>query len=196
MNTASHRLRVGLEQELAKIEPTVIGDWAGCYARLTDTLAGAVRVPCQVLLTDGRILDRVYMVDCGRIASVLRELDAPRVIPACEIRQLWPSIKRLNPTLVREMARFGERGMGCPPIFELETRQGTRFDWSPMFGNSPDEICNIDFPDLPSPFSPTDVVAVHSGGIGSPRIEHRAAYLCQFFGTKSSGSLNLQPGRD
>lgn len=133
-----------LREQLARIAPSMDG-----------TLAYH---PTQVRLCDGRIIDRVYVVEADAYKHVWGiwpwEDAGKSYIPLEEIEDLWESPSRLPAALATRQYRQGESGMGyC--IFMLVLSDGRRAPC--VTGNA------VDFPQLPDGVSMHDVVDLLPG---------------------------------
>ena len=133
------RLPDRLYEQLVKVEPS------------TD---GMVEYrPCRVQLKDGRIFDRVYVVECRsyvRAWGVWPDQDPnKRSIRIEDVIAIEESPVRMPAHLANKMYAAGESGMGyC--VFVLVLRDGRRLPY--MTGNA------VDFPDLPEGVT-TDAIA-------------------------------------
>jgi hypothetical protein len=85
--------------------------------------------PCRVTLREGRVVDRVYVVEQApyiRIWGVYPEDDRAKLsVPVEAIADLEESPFRLPPTLANKLYEAGESGMGYV-IFTVLFRDGTR----------------------------------------------------------------------
>jgi len=114
--------------------------------------------PCQVTLSDGRVVDRVYVMEQERYITwwgVWPEDDKGKSSISIElITRIEDSPTRLPVALANELYDAGESGMGyC--IFTLELRDRRRLPY--VTGNA------LDWVDFPPDVTPADVVRVHPG---------------------------------
>ena len=111
--------------------------------------------PCQVMLMDGRVLDRVYVQEAytwKQTWGVWPEDDRGKAaISIEEVASISDSPARLPAALATRLLDAGESGMGYTK-FTLVLRDGRRIN--AMTGNA------VDFPALPLGVSAADVVEV------------------------------------
>ncbi len=111
--------------------------------------------PCQVTLVDGRVVDRVYVMEQGMYITwwgVWPEDDrGKQSLPIDQVTRIEESPSRLPVAIANTLYEAGESGMGyC--IFTLVLRNGHRLPY--VTGNA------VDFVDLPPGVRPADVVRV------------------------------------
>jgi hypothetical protein len=121
--------------------------------------------PCQVRLTDGRVLERVYVqpLEPYRTHWGVLPADDPdkHHVPIEDIADLEESPLRLPPQFADELYRAGESGMGYT-IFQLDFRNGASIPV--VTGNA------VDFVPLPPGTTVADIVRVrpHEGRNDGP----------------------------
>jgi hypothetical protein len=136
-------LSAELQRQLAAIPPSVDG--------------GLNYYPCQVTLSDGTQLDRVYLVEYApylRTWGVTPEQDrAKRSVAIEQVTAVAESPSRLPREFANELYRAGESGMGyC--VFRVKFRDGRVERY--VTGNA------VDFISYPVGYGPEDVVAVEA----------------------------------
>jgi len=116
---------------------------------------GSPVYPCAATLGGGEVLSRlVVAIDTGWKRSGLPPEPAPTVI-FDDISDVFESPFRLSPDLLRDAYHRGETGMGALMVV-LTMSDGERL----LFKSG----WILDFPDLPAPYSPADVVAAGPAG--------------------------------
>jgi Mg-chelatase subunit ChlD len=146
--------------------------------------------PCRVVLTDGRILDRVYVVEAGlRIDpwGVWPDEDpTQRQVALAEVVRIEDSPVRLPATYANELYAAGESGMGYT-VFMVVLTDGRRLSY---VGRTA-----LDFPAFPDGVRSSDVAAVlpHKGrehvDFQSQRAEQQVAeyYWCLYTSPAEAG---------
>jgi hypothetical protein len=138
--------------------------------------------PCMATLRDGRVLERVYVVDAQSYIStwgVWPEDDSGKhALDIAEVIRLEESPHRLPPDIADRIYRAGESGMGYA-IFTIVFRDGTKQAY--VSGNA------VDFISYPSGQSAGSIaqVLLHQGRADTALTDHSPYCWC-LFGTGSS----------
>lgn len=111
--------------------------------------------PCEVELTDGRVLDRVYVVEAVRFTLYWGMLPNPgRGVSIRDVAHVRESPTRLPIKLANTLYEKGETNMGGT-VFSIVTRDGRKVHG--VTGNA------VDFLIYPPGIGPSDVVDVLHG---------------------------------
>lgn len=112
--------------------------------------------PCQVVLTSGEVLPRVYVSEESAYLHRWGEDSGRAMIALADVASIIESPQRLPARLADEIYAAGESGMGYA-IFTVLLRDGRSIPF--LTGDA------VDFPDWPDDVDPRDAVAVepHAG---------------------------------
>jgi hypothetical protein len=146
-------------------------------------VSGGIYYPCSVVLNDGTVKDRVYVVEAGpwfRDWGVWPEDDrGKRSVDIRTVTSINDSLSRLPARFADELYRAGESGMGYT-IFTVRFRDGSSIVVAT--GNA------VDFIDYPEGQSPETVVGVlpHVGR-NDPHLRSGPEYWWCLYETEARG---------
>lgn len=173
-------LKRSVLKKLHSIEPSRFPRWAEPWGRVWKRMW---RFPCCVVLDDGTVHERAYLIDvtdggwAPRLGSEVSGFWASAVV------DVKPSPHRIPAKVAKAMDAKAKR-WGATPGYHVQFSDGVRYNWLPDFRDGTyDDSCNIDFPILPPGYTPEDIDRIElavGGWFDYGHLKHQSAMLCEF----------------